>query len=222
MCPSFASLHQHGQTRRTPAEDLSFKRALRVMGDLYASAVGTIVLQMKAVPPRPQRFDGAVVLFDPPAQLNTMVDNAMGDPVRDLLRNYNAMMRMPRSTVMPVTDDQLMAQSTAGTVDRQKSVLDYLRKAFDQQINGFDQQATSSKRGGRKGGRLDVQISSFARENGFIVVRFANRETALAAVRAGPPPDLCAALDLFYNEQSYDGGWESGDGSRNADDGRGW
>ena len=34
------------------------------MGQLYASAVGTTVLQLKAIPPRPARFDGAVCLFN--------------------------------------------------------------------------------------------------------------------------------------------------------------
>jgi len=34
------------------------------MGDVYASAVGTTVLQIKEIPPRPQEFDGALCLFD--------------------------------------------------------------------------------------------------------------------------------------------------------------
>ena len=33
------------------------------MGDVYASAVGTTVLQIKEIPPRPQEFDGALCLF---------------------------------------------------------------------------------------------------------------------------------------------------------------
>ena len=34
------------------------------MGDLYASVVGTTVLQMREIPPRPKEYDGAVCLFD--------------------------------------------------------------------------------------------------------------------------------------------------------------
>ena len=34
------------------------------MGDVYASAVGTTVLQLKEIPLRPQIFDGALCLFD--------------------------------------------------------------------------------------------------------------------------------------------------------------
>ena len=33
------------------------------MGDIYASAIGTTVLQLKEIPPRPSEFDGAVILF---------------------------------------------------------------------------------------------------------------------------------------------------------------
>ena len=33
------------------------------MGDLYASAIGTTVLQIKEIPPRPKEFDGALCLF---------------------------------------------------------------------------------------------------------------------------------------------------------------
>ena len=33
------------------------------MADVYASAVGTTVLQIKEIPPRPARFDGAICLF---------------------------------------------------------------------------------------------------------------------------------------------------------------
>ena len=34
------------------------------MGDLYASAIGTTVLQLKEIPDRPSYFDGKVCLFD--------------------------------------------------------------------------------------------------------------------------------------------------------------
>ena len=49
--------------KRTEVENEAFKRALDVMGDVYASAVGTTVLQIKEIPPRPQEFDGALCLF---------------------------------------------------------------------------------------------------------------------------------------------------------------
>ena len=33
------------------------------MGDLYASAIGTTVLQIKEIPPRPEEYDGVLCLF---------------------------------------------------------------------------------------------------------------------------------------------------------------
>ena len=33
------------------------------MGDVYASAIGTTVMQLKETPQRPVEFDGALVLF---------------------------------------------------------------------------------------------------------------------------------------------------------------
>ena len=53
----FASLPQKP---RTPSEDEAFKRGLRVMANLYASAIGTCVLQLKEVPIRPRSEVGAV------------------------------------------------------------------------------------------------------------------------------------------------------------------
>ena len=62
---SFSSLYQHPSGgRRTDAEEAAFARALGVMGDLYASAIGTTVLQLKNIPPRPPEYDGAICLFD--------------------------------------------------------------------------------------------------------------------------------------------------------------
>ena len=34
------------------------------MGDLYASAIGTTVLRLKEIPPRPSEHDGALCLFN--------------------------------------------------------------------------------------------------------------------------------------------------------------
>ena len=34
------------------------------MGDLYASAIGTCVLILKELPPRPAAYNGALCLFD--------------------------------------------------------------------------------------------------------------------------------------------------------------
>eukprot|EP00964_Phaeocystis_antarctica_P014401 scaffold7924_cov70-Phaeocystis_antarctica.AAC.5 len=48
---------------RTPEENEAFGNALGVMADVYASAVGTTVLQLREIPPRPKDHDGALCLF---------------------------------------------------------------------------------------------------------------------------------------------------------------
>ena len=60
MHADFPSLFQRPRSKE---EEAAFRRAVKVMGDLYASAVGTTVLQIKEIPPRPQRLDGALCLF---------------------------------------------------------------------------------------------------------------------------------------------------------------
>ena len=47
------------QWPRSNAEDAAFGRAIKVMGDLYASAVGTTVMQRREIPMRPADMDGA-------------------------------------------------------------------------------------------------------------------------------------------------------------------
>ena len=57
---SFASLPQ--QPRSTEENEM-MKRALACMGDLYASAIGTTVLQSKDIFQMPETFEGALCLF---------------------------------------------------------------------------------------------------------------------------------------------------------------
>ena len=54
---SFASCHQHmgaERGRRGAREEAAYQRALEVTPDMFASAVGTTVLQLKDIPPRPE------------------------------------------------------------------------------------------------------------------------------------------------------------------------
>ena len=62
-CVCLISYPSLPQWPRSEAEKVRFAAALKVMGDLYASAIGTTVLQLKAIPPRPPAFDGALCLF---------------------------------------------------------------------------------------------------------------------------------------------------------------
>ena len=59
----FASLPQHALehgklVRRTNEEEAIFQSGLSAMADLYASPIGTSVLQIKSIPPRPSTFNG--------------------------------------------------------------------------------------------------------------------------------------------------------------------
>ena len=65
LWPHTTGLTQRPLSQRPRIDDqnASFARALNVMADVYASAVGTTVLQLKEIPPRPVEFDGALCLF---------------------------------------------------------------------------------------------------------------------------------------------------------------
>lgn len=57
----YPSLHQRP---RTDAQDVQFKRALRVMAFLYASPLGSCVLQHRGMPQRPAALEGVVLVRD--------------------------------------------------------------------------------------------------------------------------------------------------------------
>ena len=56
----YLSLHQWP---RTDEENERFGDALKVMGDVYASALGTTVMRHRTIPPRPPQFDGQVIII---------------------------------------------------------------------------------------------------------------------------------------------------------------
>ena len=60
----YSSLHQKSASGdRTPEENEAFKRALAVMGDLYASVTGTTVLQSPEIPQCPEEYSKMICLF---------------------------------------------------------------------------------------------------------------------------------------------------------------
>ena len=71
----FASLPQKP---RSKAEDGLFGEALSVMGDTYASALGTTVVRHRTVPPRPAKHDGEVVVL---VEAGGALDSAGAGPV---------------------------------------------------------------------------------------------------------------------------------------------
>ena len=145
---SYASLYQHPPGgKRTLEEDEAFGRALRVMADVYASAVGTTVLQVKEIPPRPKDHDGALCLFG-------LVGGADEAAIRAALVRFG-------------------------------------------------------------------EIETVELKSKTAIVWFTSHAAAVEAKQVPPPNWLCEALDLLYNERSYDGR-SKGDGGRSDDGGRGW
>ena len=71
----FASLPQKP---RSTAEDGLFGQALSVMGDTYASALGTTAVRHRTVPPRPADLDGEVVVL---VEAGGALDSAGAGPV---------------------------------------------------------------------------------------------------------------------------------------------
>ena len=52
------------QKPRTSEQDASFASSLKIMGDLYASAIGTAVLQLKEIPECPPGYKSALFVGD--------------------------------------------------------------------------------------------------------------------------------------------------------------
>jgi hypothetical protein len=64
---------------RTSTPPPSRSPPLGVMGDLYASAIGTTVFQIKEIPPRPAEYDGALALFDLKVTDKSAIMQAFGE-----------------------------------------------------------------------------------------------------------------------------------------------
>lgn len=58
------------QKPRTPDEERTFKQALKIMADVYASPLGTMVLQIKQIPPRPAELNGRVLACELASAVN--------------------------------------------------------------------------------------------------------------------------------------------------------
>ena len=68
---------------RTDEQQACFGRAIDVMGDLYASAIGTTILQIKEIPERPAEFHGALCLF-------TLAEGVGEAQIRTALKSFGA------------------------------------------------------------------------------------------------------------------------------------
>ena len=74
----YCSLHQKDENgERTPSERAAFAHALTVMGDVYASPLGTTVLRHASVPERPAALDGDLLLLGPAESAGPAVQAAL-------------------------------------------------------------------------------------------------------------------------------------------------
>ena len=67
------------QKPRTAADNVNFKAALTIMCDAYASIIGTCVLQLKEIPPRPAELDGIVYVCNLRATSTSIAPSASDD-----------------------------------------------------------------------------------------------------------------------------------------------
>ena len=124
----FCSLYQHP---RTPLfRHTIFKKALEggVMGQVYASAVGTTVLQIKEIPLRPKEFDGVLCLFGPKAHADErMVRDTFGSRFGEIVDVIDR--RLP-----PVERDEIAVRFPT-----HQAALDAIAAGVPQELcNGLD------------------------------------------------------------------------------------
>jgi len=85
----FGSLPQHPRSKE---EEHEFKEGLKYMADLYASPLGTCILQLHEIPPRPSDLEGGVLVCGLPRETNeatvTKAFSSYGDIVE-----YNVLER---------------------------------------------------------------------------------------------------------------------------------
>ena len=84
------------QRSRVPSLSRACVRVCVQMGDLYASAIGTCVLQLKEIPQRPAEYDGCICLFD-------LVKDTDEIAIRAALSEYGEIVRIEMGEWPPAT-----------------------------------------------------------------------------------------------------------------------
>ena len=166
------------QTPRTRAEELTYGASLAVMTDLYASAVGTVVLQMRDTPPRPSHLDGCVLVTGLP-------EGRPEDPAAPL----------------PLLQAAL---SKFGSVREVYPAAEGMYYARDGTSDGGEGGRDREDSGGGGGGRAMMAVVRFGKHAD--AVRAANEgsdalQAAATGWSAGWPS---ASIALHYNERAHD------------------
>lgn len=118
---------------RSESRVLSEHRVIWLAWQFYASAVGTTVLQVKEIPPRPAIHDGAVCLFN-------LVENVTKPVIEDELSSFGTIEAVELSTTWPPTivrfskhEEAIAAVEAASRLDHVCGGINYLYndRAYD-------------------------------------------------------------------------------------------
>ena len=117
LCGQFGALYQHP---RSVPEEKAFKNALKVMGDLYASAVATTVLQLKEIEPRPAEYDGMLCL-------GGLTENANENALKDAFGSFGTIVNFePGTNPARLTFLEHEAAVHAAAVDPPNSICSFV------------------------------------------------------------------------------------------------
>ena len=186
------------------------------MGDLYASAIGTTVLQLKEMPRRPTEYDGKLAVYN---TRHTLRWQRIGDSPPSGTAEFtvldNAALAEALSRTAEFTEaewatfavdelrDNHIVRSTAGVYFKPAAVDEATLRSALERFEGLG------------------AIVSVAMDASPVIVCFSTHDAARAARRAAVElAHIAGGVDTLYNERSYDG--RTGEAERDDDDGRGW
>ena len=99
------------------------------MGDLYASAIGTRVLQLKEIPQRPAAYDGVLCLFE----LEDGIDESL---IRDALETYGEIISVTcEADAWPPAIVRFSTHEAARSVRRDAKELTHIASGIDTLYN---------------------------------------------------------------------------------------
>ena len=178
------------------------------MGDLYASTIGTTVLQLKSIPTRPAEFDGAVSIStrhalkwecfgaSPPSNASKLCNAELAEALSDTLEFTSS--DWAAFGIEELQDNHVV--ESAGVYYRPAVVEEWVLR---EELARFGEIAS-----------VDTGTSP-------VIVRYLTHEAAVHATRAAAElTHIAGGIEMMYNDRSYDG--RRGESGRDDDDGRGW
>ncbi|EOD15166.1 hypothetical protein EMIHUDRAFT_119448 [Emiliania huxleyi CCMP1516] len=195
------------QKPRTATEDKLFYQALDVMGDVYASALGTIVIRHRSVPARPAELDGEVVIL---VEKGGGLDGAGAEAELTIVVQLNGEAKTVTFVMDPVNDTaEVVADEMVEELELDR--WDGTREDIISQVNRLLDERRTPAGAEAKLRRALGAFENPRYEEGRRRVRFpthaAAEEAVAAAAAAGALPGAIAVF-LFYNGRPYHArGW---------------